>query len=41
MKQNTDLLEEIHLHVTNIGKKVGADVGRFAPGEEPLTPTSS
>jgi dynactin complex subunit len=41
VKRNTDLLEEIHLHVTNIGKKVGADVGRFAPGEEPPAPASA
>lgn len=33
VKKNTDLLDEIHLHVANIGKKVGADMGRFAPGE--------
>ena len=35
VKKNTDLLEEIHLHVANIGKKVGADMGRFSPGEAP------
>jgi uncharacterized membrane protein len=35
VKKNTDLLDEIHLHVANIGKKVGADMGRFAPGETP------
>lgn len=35
VKKNTDLLDEIHLHVANIGKKVGADTGRFAPGESP------
>jgi uncharacterized membrane protein len=35
VKRNTDLLEEIHLHVTSIGKKLGADVGRFAPGQAP------
>jgi len=39
VKKNTDLLDEIHLHVANIGKKVGADMGRFAPGQEP--PASS
>jgi uncharacterized membrane protein len=38
VKQNTDLLEEIHLHVANIGHKVGADMGRFPPGHTP-TPT--
>jgi len=35
VKTNTDLLEEIHLHVANIGKKVGADMGRFPPGVAP------
>ena len=29
VKTHTDLLEEIHLHLANIGKKVGADMGRF------------
>ncbi|HVB69921.1 MAG TPA: DUF1003 domain-containing protein [Acidimicrobiales bacterium] len=32
VKKNTDLLEEIHLHIANIGKKVGADMGNFPPG---------
>jgi uncharacterized membrane protein len=35
VKSNTDLLEEIHLHLANIGKKVGADMGNFAPGDTP------
>jgi uncharacterized membrane protein len=35
VKSNTDLLEEIHLHVSNIGKKVGADMGHFSPGQPP------
>ena len=35
VKKNTDLLDEIHLHVANIGKKVGAEAGRFAPGTAP------
>jgi uncharacterized membrane protein len=39
MKKNTDLLEEIHLHITNIGKVVGADMGRFAPGAQPPSDT--
>jgi hypothetical protein len=39
VKKNTDLLEEIHLHVANIGKKVGADLGHFRPGEAPPTGT--
>ena len=29
MKQATDLLDEIHLHVANIGKKIGAEEGRL------------
>ncbi len=37
VKKNTDLLDEIHLHVANIGKKVGAEMGRFAPGAPPPT----
>jgi uncharacterized membrane protein len=37
VKKNTDLLDEIHIHVANIGKKIGADMGRFAPGEAPPT----
>jgi uncharacterized membrane protein len=32
VKRNTDLLDEIHLHVANIGKKIGAEMGRFPPG---------
>jgi uncharacterized membrane protein len=39
VKKNTDLLDEIHLHVANIGKKVGAEMGHFAPGQKPPTPT--
>jgi uncharacterized membrane protein len=35
VKKATDLLDEIHLHVANIGKKVGAEMGRFAPGDPP------
>jgi uncharacterized membrane protein len=35
MKKNTDLLEEIHLHLANIGKKIGADMGRFPPSGAP------
>jgi uncharacterized membrane protein len=37
VKQNTDLLDEIHRHVANIGMKVGAEMGNFAPGESPPT----
>jgi uncharacterized membrane protein len=39
VKQNTDLLDEIHLHVANIGKKVGAEMGQFAPGGSPAAGT--
>jgi uncharacterized membrane protein len=39
MKKNTDLLEEIHLHVANIGKALGAETGRFAPGVAPSKDT--
>jgi uncharacterized membrane protein len=39
VKKNTDLLEEIHLHVANIGKKIGADMGRFPPNEGSSTGT--
>jgi uncharacterized membrane protein len=35
IKAATDLLDEIHLHVANIGRKVGADLGRFPPGTPP------
>lgn len=35
VKNATDLLDEIHLHVSNIGKAVGAKEGNFAPGDEP------
>lgn len=31
MKQNTDLLDEIHRHVTEIGNVLGAGDGKFAP----------
>ncbi|MHB1251360.1 MAG: DUF1003 domain-containing protein [Acidimicrobiales bacterium] len=31
MKKNTDLLDEIHRHVTEIGKALGAGDGTFAP----------
>ena len=38
VKKNTDLLEEIHLHDSNIGKALGAELGNFAPSATP-TPT--
>jgi uncharacterized membrane protein len=41
MKKNTDLLDEIHLHLANIGKKVGADIGHFAPSGAPPPSTYS
>ncbi|MGA3353376.1 MAG: DUF1003 domain-containing protein [Acidimicrobiales bacterium] len=31
VKKNTDLLDEIHLHVANIGRKLGAEMGNFPP----------
>lgn len=39
VKKATDLLDEIHLHVANIGKKIGADMGHFAPEGHPPTGT--
>jgi hypothetical protein len=39
IQENTDLLDEILLHVANIGKKVGAEMGHFAPGDTPPTAT--
>jgi uncharacterized membrane protein len=39
VKKNTDLLEEIHLHVANIGQKVGADMGHYPPVTPPTTST--
>jgi uncharacterized membrane protein len=37
MKENTDLLEEIHLHIANISKKIGADMGKFPPDNGPTS----
>ena len=37
VKRNTDLLDEIHRHVTGIGLKVGADMGHFDPRDPPPT----
>ena len=39
VKNATDILDEIHLHVANIAKKVGAEMGRFAPGKAPPSST--
>jgi uncharacterized membrane protein len=37
-RRNTDLLDEIHLHVANIAKAIGAEQGRFPPsGDESKT----
>jgi uncharacterized membrane protein len=38
VKLATDLLDEIHLHVSNIGRAVGADQGNFAPGSSSAAP---
>ncbi|MGB7104149.1 MAG: DUF1003 domain-containing protein, partial [Acidimicrobiales bacterium] len=35
VKSATDLLDEIHLHVTNIGRAVGANSGHFSPKSPP------
>ena len=35
MKKNTDLLDEIHAHVTKIGLKLGVDAGNFPPDAGP------
>jgi uncharacterized membrane protein len=37
VKTATDLLDEIHLHVANIGVVLGAEGGRFAPKAPPST----
>lgn len=37
VKTNTDLLDEIHLHLANIAMKIGADMGNFPPGGSPPT----
>jgi uncharacterized membrane protein len=33
VKKNTDLLDEVHRHVTEIGKAIGVFAGEFEPGE--------
>lgn len=35
VKKNTDLLEELHRHVTEIGNHLGALAGEFEPGQSP------
>ncbi len=37
MKANTDLLDEIHRHIMNIGEVVGAKPGGLRPDETPTT----
>lgn len=39
VKAATDLLEEIHLHVANIGKKIGSEMGNFPPGGQSAAPS--
>jgi uncharacterized membrane protein len=39
VKLATDLLEEIHLHVANIGRRVGAASGAFPPRASAPSPT--
>lgn len=34
VKSNTDLLEEIHRHVANIGRRIGADIGPVPPAHD-------
>jgi uncharacterized membrane protein len=38
VKQNTDLLDEIHAHVINIAIKIGAEMGRHSPSDEGRPP---
>ncbi|HEY5304389.1 MAG TPA: DUF1003 domain-containing protein [Acidimicrobiales bacterium] len=33
VKRNTDLLDELHRHVTEIGRSLGVIAGRFDPGD--------
>jgi len=35
VKKNTDLLEELHRHVTEIGNHLGAFAGNFEPDQDP------
>jgi uncharacterized membrane protein len=37
IKGATDILDEIHLHVANIAKRIGAEQGNFPPGQRPPT----
>jgi uncharacterized membrane protein len=41
VKQATDILDEIHLHLANIATKIGAEMGNFPPGspQSPPRPT--
>jgi hypothetical protein len=38
VKSATDLLEEVHLHVANIAKKLGAEMGNLPPVGAPRVP---
>ena len=35
VKRNTDLLDELHAHVTAIGERLGVSGGAFTPGADP------
>jgi uncharacterized membrane protein len=37
VKQNTDLLDELHRHITEIGNHLGAFAVGFEPGDSPTT----
>jgi uncharacterized membrane protein len=39
VKRNTDLLDEIHLHLANIGRVLGAEGGNVAPTRRPSDTT--
>jgi len=39
VKKNTDLLRELHRHVTEIGNHLGAFAGEFEPDEDPPAQT--
>jgi uncharacterized membrane protein len=39
VKKNTDRLDEIHLHLANIGRKIGAEMGSFPPSVTPRSDT--
>jgi len=39
VKRATDLLHEIHVHLANIAKKIGAEMGGHPPSEDDLGPS--